>query len=204
MVSGIKGGLYPQCCCLLLDIYWKCRHPSSLSKWYWLISAPETVGSEFPCASDFTTLIRQQTTKTILSKQQLSVIYWHLHRHTHSSMFKLSLDEEDEIAPSSGHSDEVEAEAEEEVQRRNSESSRFMGSFRWILTLFCKSRLRYILISIMLLRSKFIKLLGGERWPCGEFWGIYWASTIYYLHTYLHLHFVHFLVPADFLCPAPD
>ena len=45
-------------------------------------------------------------------------------------MFKLSLDEEDEIAPTSGHSDEVEAEAEEEVQRRNSESSRFMGSFR--------------------------------------------------------------------------
>ena len=46
-------------------------------------------------------------------------------------MFKLSLDEEDEIAPtSSGHSDEAEAEAEEEVQRRNSESSRFMGSFR--------------------------------------------------------------------------
>ena len=44
-------------------------------------------------------------------------------------MFKLSLDEEDEIAPS-GLSEDGEAEAEEEVQRRNSESSRFMGSFR--------------------------------------------------------------------------
>ena len=46
-------------------------------------------------------------------------------------MFKLSFDEEDEIAPtSSGHSDDGEAEAEEEVQRRNSETSKFMGSFR--------------------------------------------------------------------------